>query len=105
MSKLVVEEVDAFPPLVRGGAAKNSEEREQIKVLLSQVEKKHKVKEIKDKNAYNSLQQRIRGIARSMNLKVSIQWSEKENALYFRSEPETPVEETPKSPVRTNTKK
>ena len=84
--QLEVEKVEAFPPLIRGAASRNTEEREQIKELLSQVGVSHRVKNIPSEREYNSLQQRIRGVARSLGVKVTIQWAKAENALYFRAE-------------------
>jgi hypothetical protein len=84
--KLEVEKVENFPPLVRGSAARNSEEREQIKELLSQIGVNHRVKNVASVREYNSLQQRIRGVAKALNVRVTIQYAKDEAAVYFRAE-------------------
>lgn len=84
--KLDVEKVEAFPPLVRGAAARNTEEREQIKELLSQIGVNHRVKNVASVREYNSLQQRIRGVAKSLGVAVTIQYAKDEAAVYFRAE-------------------
>lgn len=82
---LKVTQVDSVPPLVRGGAAKNSEENQQIQNLLNMKNVHHKVEDIDDKKTYQSLQQRIRTQAKKLGVKVSIQWKEDQKAIYFTS--------------------
>jgi predicted ABC-type transport system involved in lysophospholipase L1 biosynthesis ATPase subunit len=101
--KLEVEKVDEFPPLIRGAAARNTEERKQIQELLGQIGVNHRVKNVPSEREYNSLQQRIRGVARSLGVKVTIQWAKAENALYFRSE-ETSEDNSKQNTAKTSKK-
>ena len=85
MSVFTSEIVDSFPRLVRGASSRNSEEREEIRAMLGDG-LKHKVSSIDDEKTYNALQQRIRGVAKSMGIGVTVQRGKDEGVLYLQGE-------------------
>lgn len=65
--------VNELPPTVRGAGTKNAEERAKIEELLLDGQA-HIVTGVKDKKAHAALQQRIRGVAKKHNVKVTIKY-------------------------------
>lgn len=76
--------VDVMPPLVRGGGRRSTEEHTQILEALQSF-KPQKVSDIEDRKVHNSLQQRVRGVARKYNITVEIRYVESEKATYFKA--------------------
>jgi hypothetical protein len=107
---LKVTQVDSVPPLVRGGAAKNSEENAQILDLLQQKDKEgkpssHYIEDITDDSAFTSLSQRIRSIGTKHGIKVSIRRDLTNNGMYFWAKETTEVPEVVETPEKTKTTK
>lgn len=79
-----IDTIEKMPPLVRGGGAKNAEEREQLRKLLEMGPGvNHRIKGIQDKKQYATLQQRIRTLAKGMGVSVTIRYMPEDNALAF----------------------
>jgi hypothetical protein len=83
-----------LPPLVRGGARKNQEQLKEVLAALKSQEP-YSIPGIDDDKSYNALQQRIRQLAKSVGIKVTIRHHKEDQKLYFQGKGllEEPVEE------------
>lgn len=75
--------VENLPPLVRGGGKRQTEEMKQIIEAL-QTGEPYLLPGVDNDNAYNALQQRIRGAAKKVGIKVTIRRKADENEVYFQ---------------------
>lgn len=93
--------VDELPPVVRGAHSKYSEERAQLLEFLSDG-KAHIIPGVEDKAAHNRLQQRIRNLAKSHGIAVTVRYNPVEKVTSFGPPPVD--EDKPKKTIKRNTK-
>lgn len=72
-----------LPPIARGGGKKVTEEHLAIQKAL-ETGKPQRIDGVETRDQHNALQQKIRSVAKSHNIPVTVRYSSDEQATYFQ---------------------